>query len=63
MQPVLHMIAMLPAIAASCLISAIWQGMVLAACVTLCLHLLPETTAAIRSFIWTAVFALGACRA
>lgn len=58
MQPVLHMIAMLPAIAASCLISAIWQGMVLAACVTLCFHLLPETTAAIRSFIWTAVFAL-----
>ena len=49
MPPILHMIAMLPAMAASCLISAIWQGLVLAICVTLCLHLLPETTAAIRS--------------
>lgn len=58
MQPILQMIAMLPAVAVSCLISAVWQGMVLAACVTLCLHVLPETTAAIRSFIWTAVFAL-----
>ena len=26
--------------------------------VTLCLHLLPETTAAIRSIIWSAAFVL-----
>lgn len=58
MQAVLHIIAMLSEVAVSCLISAIWQGVALAACVTLCLHLLPETTAAIRSFIWTVVFAL-----
>jgi len=58
MPPILHMIAMLPAVAAGCLISAIWQGMVLAIGVTLCLHLLPETTAAIRSIIWSAAFVL-----
>jgi beta-lactamase regulating signal transducer with metallopeptidase domain len=54
----MHVIAILPALAASCLISAIWQGMILAACVATCLHLLPEMTAAIRSMIWTAVFVL-----
>jgi beta-lactamase regulating signal transducer with metallopeptidase domain len=58
MPPIIHMIAMLPAWAASCLISAIWQGMVLAIGVTLCLHFLPETTAAIRSMIWSAAFVL-----
>lgn len=58
MQPAMRVIAMLSALAASSLISAIWEGMVLAACVTLCLHLLPETTAAIRSFVWTAVLLL-----
>ncbi len=58
MQPIVHMLDTLPAIAATCLISAIWQGMVLAMCVTLCLRVLPETTAAIRSLIWTAVFIL-----
>ncbi len=55
---IVHMIAMLPSVVASCLISAIWQGMVLAIGVTLCLHLLPETTAAIRSIIWSAAFVL-----
>jgi beta-lactamase regulating signal transducer with metallopeptidase domain len=58
MTPILHMIAMLPAVAASCLISAIWQGTVLAIAVTLCLYLLPETTAAIRSILWSAAFVL-----
>jgi beta-lactamase regulating signal transducer with metallopeptidase domain len=52
------MIALLSALAASSLISAIWQGMILAACVALCLHLLPQTTAAMRSFVWTAVLLL-----
>jgi beta-lactamase regulating signal transducer with metallopeptidase domain len=58
MLTMMHAIAMLPALAASCLISAIWQGMILAACMTMCLHLLPEMTAAIRSMIWTVVFVL-----
>ena len=58
MPSIVHMIAMLPSVVASCLISAIWQGMVLAIGVTLCLHLLPETTAAIRSIIWSAAFVL-----
>ncbi|MFZ0516784.1 MAG: M56 family metallopeptidase [Acidobacteriaceae bacterium] len=58
MPPIPNIIAMLPAVVASCLISAIWQGLVLAIGVTLCLHLLPETTAAIRSIIWSAAFVL-----
>jgi beta-lactamase regulating signal transducer with metallopeptidase domain len=58
MPPIFHMIAMFAAVVASCLISAIWQGTVLAIGVTLCLHLLPEITAAIRSIIWSAAFVL-----
>ena len=58
MHIMMHVIAGLPALAASCLISAIWQGTILAACVAMCLHLLPEMTAAIRSLIWTTVFLL-----
>jgi beta-lactamase regulating signal transducer with metallopeptidase domain len=58
MLTLMHAISMVPAVAASCLISAIWQGAILAACVTMCLYLLPEMTAAVRSMIWTALFVL-----
>jgi hypothetical protein len=43
---------------ASSFVSGLWQGMVLAAGVALCLRLVPRTTAAVRFAIWTAVFAV-----
>jgi BlaR1 peptidase M56 len=43
---------------ASSFVTGLWQGIVLAAAVGLCLRLLPKTTAAIRFAIWTAVFAV-----
>src|SRR6266436_10385771 len=41
---------------ANSFVSGLWQGMVLAAGVALCLRLVPRTTAAVRFAIWTAVF-------
>jgi len=41
---------------ASSFVSGLWQGIVLAAGVGLCLRLVPRTTAAVRFGIWTAVF-------
>ncbi len=43
---------------ANSFVSGLWQGIVLAAGVALCLRLLPRTTAAVRFAIWTAVFAV-----
>ncbi len=43
---------------ASSFVSGIWQGLVLAAGVGICLRLVPRTTAAVRFAIWTAVFAV-----
>ena len=43
---------------ASSFVSGLWQGIVLAAGVGLCLRLVPRTTAAVRFAIWTAVFAV-----
>jgi hypothetical protein len=43
---------------ANSFVSGLWQGMVLAAGVALCLRLVPRTTAAVRFAIWTAVFAV-----
>jgi beta-lactamase regulating signal transducer with metallopeptidase domain len=43
---------------ASSFVTGLWQGIVLAAGVGLCLKLVPKTTAAIRFAIWTAVFAV-----
>jgi hypothetical protein len=43
---------------ASSFVSGIWQGVVLAAGVGICLRLVPRTTAAVRFAIWTAVFAV-----
>ncbi len=54
MTPLTH----LSSAAASALLSAIWQGTVLAAVVALVLRLLPAIPAAIRSAIWTAVFVI-----
>ena len=43
---------------ANSFVSGIWQGVVLAAGVGICLRLVPRTTAAVRFAIWTAVFAV-----
>jgi beta-lactamase regulating signal transducer with metallopeptidase domain len=43
-------------VAASSLLSGIWQGILLAAGVTLFLRLVPKTTATIRFTIWTTLF-------
>jgi len=42
----------------SSFVSGLWQGVVLAAGVGICLRLVPKTTAAVRFAIWTAVFAV-----
>jgi beta-lactamase regulating signal transducer with metallopeptidase domain len=43
---------------ANSFVSGLWQGVVLAAGVGLCLRLVPKATAAVRFAIWTAVFAV-----
>jgi beta-lactamase regulating signal transducer with metallopeptidase domain len=53
-----HTMMTLSAVAVGSLLSAVWQGVVLAACVALCLRLIPGLTAAVRSLVWTAVLAL-----
>jgi hypothetical protein len=45
-------------VVANSFVSGLWQGIVLAAGVGLCLRLVPRTTAAVRFAIWTAVFAV-----
>jgi len=43
---------------ANSFVSGLWQGIVLAAGVWVCLRLVPRTTAAVRFAIWTSVFAV-----
>jgi hypothetical protein len=54
----LHAVEGLSRAAAGAVVSGLWQGLVLAACVGVCLLLVPKTTAAIRFAVWTAVFAV-----
>lgn len=54
----LHGVESLSRVAAGSLVSGLWQGLVLAAAVWICLRLMPKTTAAIRFAVWTAVFAV-----
>jgi hypothetical protein len=54
----LHGIESVSRLVANSFVSGLWQGMVLAAGVALCLRLVPRTTAAVRFAIWTAVFAV-----
>ena len=54
----LHGVEGMSRLVASSFVSGLWQGMVLAAGVALCLRLVPRTTAAIRFAIWAAVFAV-----
>lgn len=43
-------------VAARSFVSGIWQGVLLAAVVALCLRLMPKMTAALRFSVWTTVF-------
>ena len=54
----LHSVEGLSRAAAGSVVSGLWQGLVLAAAVWICLRLMPKTTAAIRFAVWTAVFAV-----
>jgi beta-lactamase regulating signal transducer with metallopeptidase domain len=58
MEALFHTTSSVAALAASTLFSAIWEGTVLAACVVLCLRLLPGLSAAARSLVWMNVFLL-----
>jgi BlaR1 peptidase M56 len=53
---VMQGIEMASRLAAGAFVSGIWQGILLAAVVGLCLHSVPKTTAAIRFMVWSAVF-------
>ena len=52
----IHVIEGLSGVAARAFVSGIWQGVVLAAGVALCLRLVPKTTAAVRFLLWSSVF-------
>jgi hypothetical protein len=54
----LHGVEGLSRVAAGSVVSGLWQGLVLAAGVGMCLRLMPKMTAAIRFVVWTAVFAV-----
>jgi len=55
MDSLLHELMNASAGAAGSLVSAVWEGLVLAACVALCLKVLPGVSAAVRSAVWMAV--------
>jgi Zn-dependent protease with chaperone function len=54
----IHGVESVSRLVANSFVSGLWQGIVLAAGVALCLRLVPRTTAAVRFAIWTAVFAV-----
>jgi len=54
----LHGVEGLSRMVAGSVVSSLWQGLVLAVSVWICLRLVPKTTAAIRFGVWTAVFAV-----
>ncbi len=58
MEALLHFTSPFAAVAASTLVSAVWEGAVLAGCVFLCLRLMPGLSAAARSMVWLNVFLL-----
>jgi beta-lactamase regulating signal transducer with metallopeptidase domain len=58
MDLLLHGILLASAKAAGGLLSAIWEGTILAACVALCLRLQTRLSAAARSAVWMIVFLL-----
>jgi hypothetical protein len=58
MEALVHATSFFAAMAVSTLVSAVWEGAVLAAGVFLCLRLFPRLSAAARSVVWLNVFVL-----
>jgi hypothetical protein len=58
MFPLLHSISLVSAAMVDSLVSAIWEGAVLAVCMALCLRFLPGLGATARSIVWTNTFLL-----
>jgi beta-lactamase regulating signal transducer with metallopeptidase domain len=58
MEPLYQAVSSVSAAAAGDLISAIWEGTILAMGVALCLHMLPRLSAASRSLVWMNAFFL-----
>src|SRR5271170_6395884 len=58
METIFHTASFVSAAAVSNLISAVWQGTILALAVALCLRMLPRLSAAARSVVWMSVFLL-----
>jgi len=56
MAGTLHLLTTASAAAAGALFAAVWQGLLLAACGSVCLRLFPRLGAAARSILWMAVF-------
>jgi len=56
METLLLHLATLTTLAAGSLVSSVWKGAVIVACVALCLRLMPGVRASARSLVWTAVF-------
>jgi hypothetical protein len=56
MTPLLHGLMDGSAALGSALAASVWQGTILAACVWMCLRLLPGVSAAARSLVWMGVF-------
>jgi len=54
MDAFIHTVSELAAVAAGSLVAAVWEGLVLAAVVAVCLGMLPGITAAARSVVWSA---------
>ena len=54
MDAFIHTVSGLAAVAAGSLVAAVWEGLVLAAVVAVCLGMLPGITAAARSVVWSA---------
>ena len=52
----MHWLRIVSQLAANALVSGVWEGVVLAAAVGLCLSLTPKTSATTRFTIWTATF-------
>jgi beta-lactamase regulating signal transducer with metallopeptidase domain len=58
MNELLHSLSLVSATAAGALLSAVWEGAVLCACVVVSLRLLPSLSSAARSVVWLNVFVL-----
>src|SRR5580658_2084875 len=58
MEALMHIASLVAASAVSTMLSAVWEGAVLAAFVVICLRLFPGLSAAAGSVVWLNVFLL-----